>query len=82
MNDQTEASLRKLKEIEDSIESSPVELPNFFGFTIDKGLRQFRKVCRGENQRIEFFDFDSDEGQELLALMRNYFSFLFESGGG
>ena len=77
-----EECLRKLKEIEDWIGASPVELPTFFGFIIDVRLGQFREVSRGEIPKIEFIDFESERGQRILALMRNYFSFLFESGGG
>jgi hypothetical protein len=56
----------------------PFELPTFNGWTIDARLRQFRKVSRGENPKIEFVDFDSEKGQELLAEIQDYFSFLFE----
>jgi len=43
------------------------KLPEFKGYTVDERLHQFRKVDRsGESPKIEFLDFDSDEGQELL----------------
>ena len=42
------------------------ELPKFKGYTIDKRLEQFRKVDR-EKQDIEFVNFDSEKGQELLG---------------
>ena len=42
------------------------ELPTFKGYTVDQKLRQFRKVDR-KKPSIDFVDFDSDEGQELLA---------------
>lgn len=80
-----EECLRKLKEVMKEMGDdtpSSFELPTFFGFTIDVRLRQFRKVCRGEIPKIEFIDFESDRGQGILALMRKYFSFLFESEGG
>ena len=57
---------------------TPFELPTFNGWTIDARLRQFRKVIRGENPQIEFIDFDSEKGQELLLEMQEYFSSLFE----
>ena len=57
---------------------TPFELPTFNGWTIDARLRQFRKVTRGENPQIEFIDFDSEKGQELLLEMQEYFSSLFE----
>ena len=41
------------------------ELPEFKGYTVDERLRQFRKVDR-EKPSIDFVDFDSEEGQELL----------------
>lgn len=56
----------------------PFELPTFKGYTIDKRLKQFRKVTRGDNPQIEFIDFESEEGQELLEEMRSYFVELFE----
>ena len=42
------------------------KLPEFKGYTVDERLKQFRKVDM-EKPSIEFVDFDSDEGQELLA---------------
>ncbi|KKP29509.1 MAG: hypothetical protein UR15_C0013G0006 [Parcubacteria group bacterium GW2011_GWA2_31_28] len=41
-------------------------LPEFKGYTVDERLKQFRKVDR-DKPSIEFLDFDSEEGQELLA---------------
>jgi len=41
------------------------ELPKFKGYTADERLRQFRKVDM-EKPSIDFVDFDSDEGEELL----------------
>lgn len=46
------------------------ELPTFKGYTMDERLRQFRKVDR-ENLSIDFVDFDSEEGQELLEEMND-----------
>ena len=42
------------------------ELPTFKGYTVDERLQQFRKVDR-DKPSIEFVEFDSDKGQELLA---------------
>ena len=42
------------------------KLPEFKGYTVDERLKQFRKVDRN-NPSIDFVDFDSEEGQELLA---------------
>jgi len=42
------------------------ELPTFKGYTVDKKLKQFRKVDRSKPS-IDFVDFDSEEGQELLS---------------
>jgi hypothetical protein len=42
------------------------QLPEFKGYTVDEGLRQFRKVDR-EKPSIDFVDFDSEKGKELLA---------------
>jgi hypothetical protein len=44
------------------------ELPNFKGYTVDKRLKQFRKVDM-EKPSIDFVDFDSEKGQELLNEM-------------
>jgi len=41
------------------------ELPTFKGYTVDTRLKQFRKVDRSKPS-IDFVDFDSEEGQELL----------------
>jgi len=43
------------------------ELPTFKGYTVDERLKQFRKVDKGKPS-IDFVDFDSEEGQELLEL--------------
>ena len=42
------------------------ELPIFKGYTVDERLRQFRKVDRSK-PCIDFVDFDSEKGQELLS---------------
>lgn len=41
------------------------KLPEFEGYTVDERLRQFRKVDP-KKPSIDFVDFDSEEGQELL----------------
>ncbi len=41
------------------------KLPEFKGYTVDERLKQFRKVDK-EKQNIEFIDFDSEKGGELL----------------
>lgn len=41
------------------------QLPVFKGYTIDVRLRQFRRVEMGEP--LEFIDFESPEGDELLV---------------
>ncbi len=59
----------------------PFQLPTYNGYTIDKRLRQFRKVAHeahGEFPGIEFIEFDSKKGQELLAEIQEYFVFLWE----
>ena len=48
---------------ENSNSSSMKALPVFRGYTVDVRLRQFRKVSDG----IEFLDFDSELGDELLG---------------
>lgn len=58
------------------VKEIPFELPTFKGYTIDPRLKQFRKVIPQES--IEFIDFDSEKGQELLDEMREYFSFLYD----
>ena len=58
---------------------TPFELPTFKGYTIDPRLRQFRKVIPQES--IEFIDFYSKKGQELLVEMREYFLFLYDDIG-
>ena len=55
---------------------TPFELPTFRGFTVDKRLKQFRKVIPQES--LEFVEFDSLEGEALLEEMAEYFSFLYE----
>jgi len=42
------------------------KLPEFEGWTVDKRLKQFRKV-HGDHGYIEFLDFDTDEGDEILC---------------
>ena len=46
------------------------ELPIFKGYTVDKRLKQFRKVDRNKPS-IQFVDFDSEQGQELLQEMQD-----------
>jgi len=46
------------------------ELPTFKGYTVDEKLKQFRKVDRSKPS-IDFVDFDSEEGQELLEEYEN-----------
>jgi len=58
------------------LRSVPFELPCFAGYTVDKRLRQFRKVSRETG--IEFIEFESRKGKELLEEMRDYFEFLYE----
>jgi len=41
-------------------------LPKFKGYTVDERLRQFRKVDHNKPS-IDFVDFDSEEGEKLLA---------------
>ncbi len=41
------------------------KLPEYKGYTIDERLRQIRKVD-SKKRSIEFIDFDSEEGQEIL----------------
>jgi len=41
------------------------ELPTFKGYTVDERLKQFRKVDM-EDPSIDFVDFDSEEGRDLL----------------
>lgn len=45
------------------------KLPEFKGYTVDERLKQFRKVDR-DKPSIEFVDFDSEKGQELLDEMQ------------
>jgi len=42
------------------------KLPEFKGYTVDDRLKQFRKVDHAKPS-IDFVDFDSEEGKELLA---------------
>lgn len=39
-------------------------LPEYKGYTVDFRLRDFRRVTNG--RRIEFIDFDSEQGMDLL----------------
>jgi len=41
------------------------KLPEFKGYTVDARLGQFRKIDK-DKPSIEFVDFDSEEGEELL----------------
>ena len=48
----------------------PRILPTFKGYSIDVRCRQFRKAhfCKdGSPGRMEFIDFDSEEGDKLLV---------------
>ena len=42
------------------------KLPEFKGYTVDERLKQFRKVDHNKPS-IDFVDFETEEGQELLA---------------
>lgn len=46
-----------------------IKLPEFKGYTVDERLRQFRRVDKNK-PCIEFIDFNSEKGQELLNEMR------------
>jgi len=52
------------------------ELPTFKGFTVDKRLREFRRVDKIHG--LVFVPFDSLDGRTLLAQMKDYFYFLYE----
>jgi hypothetical protein len=54
------SSVNKLQEV-----NMAKELPTFKGYTVDEKLRQFRKADKTKPS-IDFVDFDSEEGQELL----------------
>ena len=41
------------------------QLPTFKGYTVDERLKQFRKVDKSKPS-IDFVEFDSEKGQELL----------------
>jgi len=56
-------------------ENKPFQLPTYNGYTVDRRLRQFRRV--DHHTGIEFIEFDSDFGQTLLNEMGEYFTFLF-----
>ena len=43
-------------------------LPTFREYTVDRRLREFRKMVFGEMP--EFIPFDSEKGRELMAEMR------------
>lgn len=43
-------------------------LPTFHEYTVDRRLREFRKMIFGEMP--EFIPFDSEKGRELMAEMR------------
>lgn len=75
-----EEIIEKLREILRSLEKKEInpqlniqqevkmvkELPKFKGYTVDERLKQFRKVDKGKPS-IDFVDFNSEEGQELLT---------------
>lgn len=48
-----------------------LQVTKFKGYTVDNGLRQFRKVDI-EKPSIDFVDFDSEEGQKLLEEMDEF----------
>ncbi|MBU2541739.1 MAG: hypothetical protein KJ593_07530 [Candidatus Omnitrophica bacterium] len=58
------------------LQNVPFQLPTFRGFTVDAVLMQFRKVDY-ERKEIEFVEFESEQGKQLLGEMQEYFSFLF-----
>ena len=45
------------------------KLKIFKGYTVDLRLRQFRKVPMSHSMDIEFVEFDSPKGRQLLAQM-------------
>ena len=49
------------------------KLPTYKGYTVDYRLKQFRLVhpgdCHCGGGEIEFIDFDTEKGDELLAEM-------------
>jgi len=54
----------------------PRRLPTFKGYTVDRRLREFRRVKLGYSEafkrpttEIEFVSFDSPKGQQLLSEM-------------
>lgn len=49
----------------------PFIRPTFMGFTVDSRLREFRRAIPGEV--LELVDVDSERGQELLAMLREFF---------
>lgn len=59
------------KEVIGTQKPMPYILPTFMGFTVDVRLREFRRAIPGEV--LEFVDFDSERGHELLAMMREFF---------
>ncbi|MCX6750255.1 MAG: hypothetical protein NTZ83_02260 [Candidatus Pacearchaeota archaeon] len=42
-----------------------IKLPEFKGYTVDVRLKQFRKVTN--RTQIEFIDFDTEKGDQLLG---------------
>ena len=46
------------------------QLPTFKSYTVDMRLREFRKANFGKE--IEFIPFDSPEGKELLARLKQF----------
>jgi len=44
------------------------KLPEFEGFTVDRRLKEFRRLVFGETP--EFIPFDSEKGRDLKAEMR------------
>ena len=70
-------NLQASVEFDEEMEKA-LELPTFKGYTIDVKLRQFRKVSHGEQPNIDFIDFDSERGRQLLKEVRECFSFILD----
>lgn len=60
-----EQETRKYKNNPSQQDSRATVLPVFKGYTVDVRLRQFRRV--NPDTSIEFLDFDSQKGDELLG---------------
>jgi hypothetical protein len=64
--ERNKVNIKKSEQLNTTGGQMVTKLPEFKGYTMDEKLGQFRKVDR-EKPSIEFVDFDSEEGQELLA---------------